>query len=118
MTAFWRTAGQGDSGSGMTVETEETNGEAREASRQVMVRNELGLHARPAGKLAQEAQKFACDIVLAVGEQQVDAKSILDILTLAAGRGSEVSILARGKDAPQAVEHLANLIKGRFGEEK
>lgn len=102
----------------MTVENEEINAELLTATLQVHVSNELGLHARPAGKIAQEAQKFSSKIYLAVGEQQVDAKSILDILTLAAGRGCELHISAEGNDAQQAVEHLAALVKKRFGEEK
>lgn len=102
----------------MTLEDTKDTTETFPFSQQVLVRNELGLHARPAGKLAQEAQKFAAEIFLAVGEQQVDAKSILDILTLAAGRGSELQILARGKDAQQAVEHLAAIVKQRLGEER
>lgn len=86
--------------------------------RQVCVQNELGLHARPAGKIAQEAQKFAADIFLSVGEQQVDAKSILDILTLAAGRGCELRIIARGDDAATAIEHLSKLFKTRLGDDR
>lgn len=102
----------------MVLDNEQGNVEAFSYSQQVLVRNELGLHARPAGKLAQEAQKFSSEIYLAVGEQQVDAKSILDILTLAAGCGSELRILARGDDAVEAVEYLAAIVRERFGEEK
>lgn len=102
----------------MTVENEELNTDMLTATQQVFVSNELGLHARPAGQIAQEAQKFASKVFLAVGEQQVDAKSILDILTLAAGRGSELHISAQGHDAEQAVERLAALVRKRFGEDR
>lgn len=80
----------------------------------VRVLNEQGLHARPAARLAQEAQKFACDIRLAFGEETVDAKSILDILTLAAGQGSELELRASGPSAEDALAHLGSLIRNRF----
>jgi phosphocarrier protein len=85
--------------------------------KEVCVLNEQGLHARPAAKLAQEAQKFSCDINLRVGEQQVDAKSILDILSLAAGQGCGLEILADGDDAHEALDHLVSFFKTRCGEE-
>ena len=84
----------------------------------VRVRNELGLHARPAAQLAQTAQRFEADIVLAVDGQEVDAKSILDVLTLAAPGGSDLCIRATGADARQAVDDLLDMFRNRFGEEK
>jgi phosphocarrier protein len=80
----------------------------------VRVLNDQGLHARPAAKLAQEAQKFACDITLAHGGDVVDAKSILDILTLAAGHGSELELRANGPRAEEALASLGSLIRNRF----
>lgn len=88
------------------------------ACAQVRVANELGLHARPAARLAQEAQKFASAIILASDSQEVDAKSILDILTLAAPRGCGLTIKASGGDARAAVERLTGLFRERFGEDK
>ncbi|BBD08857.1 HPr family phosphocarrier protein [Desulfovibrio ferrophilus] len=85
-------------------------------SAEVRVGNELGLHARPAAKLAQEAQRFDCDIFLVSGDQEVDAKSILDILTLAAQQGGRMQIRASGDDASEALEALTGLFKSRFGE--
>ncbi len=87
-------------------------------SAQVRVANELGLHARPAARLAQEAQKFQSAIALVMDKQQVDAKSILDILTLAAPRGCGITITASGGDAQAAVERLTGLFRERFGEDK
>ncbi len=80
----------------------------------VRVLNDQGLHARPAARLAQEAQKFACDITLVHNGEAVDAKSILDILTLAAGQGSELELRAEGPEAEEALTHLATLIRRRF----
>lgn len=84
----------------------------------VCVVNELGLHARPAARLAQEAQKFHSAIFLVADSQQVDAKSILDILTLAAPRGCGLTIRASGDDAREAVERITGLFRERFGEDK
>jgi phosphocarrier protein len=83
-------------------------------SLRVRVLNDQGLHARPAAKLAQEAQKFACDIEMSLNGTVVDAKSILDILTLAAGQGSELELRARGPDARDALTQLSVLIRNRF----
>lgn len=93
----------------------ETNpGAPDEQVRLVCVMNEQGLHARPAAKLAQAAQRFEASITISMGTQQVDAKSILDILTLAAGHGSNLELRARGGDAGPAVEMLADMFKNRF----
>jgi len=85
-----------------------------ERTRIVCVLNEQGLHARPAAKLAQAAQRFESYIAIAMGQHTVDAKSILDILTLAAGNGANLEIKATGPDAEQALETLADLFKNRF----
>jgi len=87
-------------------------------SKEVCVLNEQGLHARPAARLAQEAQKFSCAVHLRLGGQLVDAKSILDILSLAAGQGCGLELTASGDDAEEAVNHLASFFKSRFGEER
>ncbi|QJB56452.1 HPr family phosphocarrier protein [Pseudodesulfovibrio sp. zrk46] len=85
-------------------------------SRLVIVANEHGLHARPAGKLAQQAQAFEADILLVYDEQEVDAKSILDVLTLAAGPGEKLEIRASGSDAEQAADALQTLFANKFEE--
>lgn len=83
---------------------------------QVVVKGEHGLHARPAGKLAKEAQSFAAEIFLVNDGQKADAKSILDVLTLAAGPGDRVEIHARGEDADQALDSLRALFESSFEE--
>ena len=89
---------------------------SQEVNRHVCVLDDMGLHARPAARLAQEAQKFASDIHLVAGGQEVDAKSILDILTLAVGSGTTLTLRARGEDAREAVEHLERLFRNKFQE--
>lgn len=85
-------------------------------SREVIVANEHGLHARPAGRLAQQAQSFEADILIVNDEQEVDAKSILDVLTLAAGPGDTLEIRAQGSDAQDALNALETLFKNKFDE--
>lgn len=80
----------------------------------VCVLNEQGLHARPAAVLAREAQKFASEIKVSLNGEVVDAKSILDLLTLAAGHGATLEIRADGPDAGDAAAHLARLFQARF----
>ncbi len=87
---------------------------AAETTRVVCVLNEQGLHARPAARLAQEAQRFQAEIAIVMGGQRVDAKSILDILTLAAGHGANLELRAVGDDADQALDALAGMFKNRF----
>ena len=85
-------------------------------SREVIVANDNGLHARPAGKLAQAAQAFEAEIFLVMDDQEVDAKSILDVLTLAAGPGDRLDIRAAGDDAEEALDALETMFQRRFDE--
>lgn len=87
-------------------------------ARTVVVSNQLGLHARPAARLAQESQKFNSEITVVWESQEVDAKSILDLLTLAAAQGSRLEIRAVGDDADNALDCIEELFKSRFGEDK
>jgi len=84
----------------------------------ISVRNELGLHARPAAQLAQIAQKYAATIKIVLDEREIDAKSILDILSLAAQRGTDLCIKAWGSDADEAVTNIVRLFEERFGEDR
>lgn len=85
--------------------------EQQTVRQEVCVRGPHGLHARPAARLAQEAQKFSCAVNLIMGDMVVDAKSILDILTLAAGQGCGLEIAAQGPDANEAVAHLSKFLE-------
>ncbi|WP_320173514.1 HPr family phosphocarrier protein [Maridesulfovibrio sp.] len=101
-----------------SVLREETPAGGEALVRTVVVSNQLGLHARPAAKLAQEAQNYEADIMVVCESQEVDAKSILDVLTLAAVQGSVLELRADGADAQAALDSLESLFKNRFGEEK
>ena len=78
--------------------------------------NKLGLHARASAKLTKLAGSFACDIWIAKGERRVNAKSIMGVMMLAAGLGSEVRLEAQGEREQEAIDALRALIHDKFGE--
>lgn len=81
------------------------------------IRNELGVHVRPATKLVKVANRFDSNICIKKDELEVDAKSIMGILMLAASQGSTIIIRAEGADAEEAINELGSLIEDRFGED-
>lgn len=87
--------------------------------RVVRIRNRLGLHARAAAKLVRTASRFESEVKLSRigGFQEIDGKSILGILLLAASCGTELEITVRGADEIEAADALENLVRNRFGEE-
>jgi len=80
------------------------------------INHEVGLHARPASLFVQTAAKFTSEIEVTHGEATVNAKSILDILTLGAHKGAEIKISAEGEDAAEALSSLEELVMNNFGE--
>ncbi len=86
-------------------------------SRDCTIRNKLGLHARAAALFVQTAGKFPCEVYLEKDGMEVNGKSIMGILTLAAARGSQVRVRAEGEAAGAAVDRLSELIENKFGEE-
>jgi phosphocarrier protein HPr len=84
--------------------------------REVEIKNKLGLHARAAAKLVHCAAKFKSDIKIRKGDEEVDGKSILGILLLAAGRGAVITVKADGEDEKAAVADIEKLIDAKFDE--
>jgi phosphocarrier protein len=84
--------------------------------RTLEIKNKLGLHARAAAKLVHVAARFKCDIKIRKGDEEVDGKSILGILLLAAGRGSQIVVKANGDDEGAAVDAIEALIDAKFDE--
>jgi phosphocarrier protein len=78
--------------------------------------NSLGLHARPAAMLVQAANRYRCDVQIEKDGMQVNAKSIMGVLTLAASRGSVILVVCEGDDALAAMEAVAKVIESGFGE--
>ena len=85
-------------------------------SREIEIKNKLGLHARAAAKLVHTAAKFKSDIKIRKGDEEVDGKSILGILLLAAGRGSVINVRADGEDERAALDAVESLIDKKFDE--
>jgi phosphocarrier protein len=84
--------------------------------REVEIVNKLGLHARASAKLTQTATQFESEVWLERNGRRVNAKSIMGVMMLAAGRGTRVVIETEGRDAEAALAALAQLIEDRFGE--
>lgn len=80
--------------------------------------NKLGLHARASAKLTQTASRYAADVWLERNGRRVNAKSIMGVMMLAAGRGSTVTVETEGQDAEEALAAVLELIADRFGEEE
>lgn len=83
-------------------------------SRTVIIANDLGMHLRAAGVLVQTAGRFRAEVWLQRNEMRVNGKSIMSVLTLAAGKGCELVVHAEGDDAPAALEEICTLIERGF----
>jgi phosphocarrier protein len=80
------------------------------------INNKLGLHARASAKLTKLAGSYPCDVFISRGERRVNAKSIMGVMMLAAGIGSEVTVEANGEREQEAVDAILALIADKFGE--
>jgi phosphocarrier protein HPr len=85
--------------------------------RTVRIVNKFGLHARPAAEFVKAAGRFSADIFVRKDELEVNGKSIMGMMMLAAECGSEITIRADGADSETAVNELVGLVERRFGEE-
>ncbi|MBI4801838.1 MAG: HPr family phosphocarrier protein [Elusimicrobia bacterium] len=83
----------------------------------IRIINELGIHARPAGMIANTASRFLCDIKIIKDKLEINAKSIMGIMTLAAGKGCIIRVIASGVDEVQAVEAINTLFVRKFDED-
>lgn len=84
--------------------------------KRITIKNKLGLHARAAVKFVNLANRFGASVKIVKDGNEIDGKSILGILTLAAVQGSEIVLLVSGKDEDSALKALADLISNRFDE--
>ncbi len=84
--------------------------------REVEIVNKLGLHARASAKLTQTASRFECEVSLSRNGRKVNAKSIMGVMMLAAGKGATVVIETDGPQESEAMQALVALISDRFGE--
>lgn len=88
-----------------------------DSERTVTIANRHGLHARPAAEFVKLAGTFRSDVMVRKDELEVNGKSIMGMMMLAAEFGTAITIRATGEDAAVAVEELSSLVSGRFGED-
>lgn len=84
--------------------------------RSVQIVNKLGIHARPAAEIVKMASRFKSEITIVRDDLEVNGKSIMGVMMLAAERGSTIVLRAEGADSDAALEALASLVSARFGE--
>jgi phosphocarrier protein HPr len=83
----------------------------------LVIQNKLGLHARPSSLFVQNTSKFKSDITIEKGTQKVNGKSILGIMMLAAGIGTELDIIIDGEDEKEAFDSIKKLVDDKFYED-
>lgn len=84
---------------------------------ELVVTNKLGLHARPAAMFVKLTNQHACEVWVEKDGEEVNGKSIMGLMMLAAGQGSRLTVTAVGKDARQAVEAIRHLLDSKFNED-
>ena len=89
----------------------------QEISKELMVVNKLGVHARPAAIFVKTANRFDCEVLVEKDGETVNGKSIMGMMMLAAGPGSKLHVRAKGQDAAEAVHELEALMKRKFDED-
>jgi len=85
-------------------------------SKDVVLKNETGLHARPASLFVKEASKYSSDVKVVKDGKEYNAKSIMGILSMGAAMGDSIKIEATGEDSEEAVNSLVELVNNKFGE--
>ena len=88
------------------------------ARAEIQISNKLGLHARASAKLTQLASSYESEVWMEKGPRRINAKSIMGVMMLAAGKGSTVVVETTGSDEQEALEALLKLINDKFGEEE
>ncbi|HVV81678.1 MAG TPA: HPr family phosphocarrier protein [Kofleriaceae bacterium] len=88
------------------------------AERTLLIKNELGLHARAATKFVQLASKFPCEVTVSKDGHDVNGKSIMGVLMLVAAKGTTITVRAKGAQADACAAALAQLVDDKFGEDR
>ena len=94
----------------------ETTAGGQAVIRELVVLNKLGIHARPAAMIVRITNKFKSEVFVEKDEEQVNGKSIMGLMMLAAGKGSKVKFIATGEDAEQMLAELEQLFARKFDE--
>ncbi len=85
-------------------------------NKKIIINNKLGLHARAAAKFVRIASGFQSEIMIQLGSREVSGKSIMGIMMLSAGKGTEINIITIGPDENEAMTSLEDLVINKFGE--
>jgi phosphocarrier protein len=94
-----------------------TSGPSQKIEKEITVINRLGLHARPAAMFVRIASRYRSEVWVEKEGEQINGKSIMGLMMLAAGQGSKLTIRCEGPDADKAMEELEELIKQKFNED-
>ena len=87
------------------------------AQRELVVINKLGIHARPAALFVKAASRFSSNVLVEKDGEQINGKSIMGLMMLAAGPGSKLQVICEGEDCHQALDEIEALVKRKFDEE-
>ncbi|MFH1066399.1 MAG: HPr family phosphocarrier protein [bacterium] len=101
----------------MGLLTKKSNPSGKAVVREMTITNKLGLHARPAAMFVRVANRYTCDITVEKDSEEINGKSIMGLMMLAAGCGAQIRVAADGEDAEDAVRELEKLIERKFDEE-
>src|SRR5207237_2651069 len=94
-----------------------SDGRTQKAEKEIAIVNRLGLHARPAALFVKVASRYRSEVWVKKENEEVNGKSIMGLMMLAAGQGSKLQVRCEGPDAARALEEVEALIKGRFNED-
>jgi phosphocarrier protein HPr len=97
-------------------DTPETTSSANQLSRELVVQNKMGIHARPAAMIVRVTNKFKADVLVEKDDEEVNGKSIMGLMMLAAGKGSKVRFSATGEDGAAMLDELEQLFTRKFDE--
>ncbi len=93
------------------------NEDVLRCSKEIVIQNRNGLHARPAAMFVKISSRYRADVWVEKDGERVNGKSIMGLMMLAAGKGSKLQLIAEGADADKVISEIENLIATRFGEE-
>lgn len=99
------------------MEKSDTTPTVQPLVKELLVENKMGIHARPAAMIVRITNRYKCDVFVEKDEEQVNGKSIMGLMMLAAGPGSKLTVHAEGHDASQALVELETLLKRKFDED-
>jgi len=99
-----------------SMSTSDATPAAQQLVKELVVQNKLGIHARPAAMIVRITNKFKAEVFVEKDDEQVNGKSIMGLMMLAAGKGSKVKFLVTGDDAPQMLGELEQLFARKFDE--